>query len=103
MDLTGINSDVVFKLTKVCLTFFDPTESCTIVNRQIPGKMMVLSGDLKTIEEVKITQNHKRKYIDVSSLGISLKGGADYGEFLSLFNTGEGGSFRIASFEFVVK
>ncbi len=103
MDLTKIDPSVRFELTKIAFGFLDATEVCTIVNRQSGGKMMVYRGnDKKSIQEVKITSNHKRRFVDVSSLGISLKGGENHADFLSLFNTSEG-SYRISGFEFVVK
>ncbi|TZF83186.1 hypothetical protein FW774_12900 [Pedobacter sp. BS3] len=104
LDLTGLDPSVQFGLTKVAFTFLDAEESCTLVNRQVPGKMMIYKGsDKKVTQEVKMTSNNSRQFVDVSSLGISLKGGKNYTEILSLFNTSAGGSFRIAGFELVAK
>lgn len=103
LDLTAIDPSVTIELTKIAFGFLDAKEACTIVNRQ-PGRgMMVYHGnDKKSTEEVEITSNHKRRFVDVSGLGISLEGGKNHEEFLSLFNTSDG-SWRIAGFEFVVK
>lgn len=104
LDLTEFDPSVRFELTKIGFKHLDASESCTIVNRQVSGKIMVFTGSERNkVSEVKITSGHKRKFVDVSGLGISLKGGADHSEFLSLFNTGETGNFRISGFEFVVK
>ena len=104
LDLTGLDSSVQFELTKIAFTFLDAGESCTIVNRQNPGKMLVYTGnDNSKVQEVKITTNHKQKFLDVTSLGINLKDGINQSEFLSLFNTSEKGGFRVAGFEFLVK
>lgn len=53
--------------------------------------------------EVKVNSNHKINFVDVSDLGISLKGGLEHSDFLSLFNTGDSGNFRIAGFELIVR
>ncbi len=104
LDLTELDSSVQFELTKIAFTFLDAGESCTIVNRQNPGKMLVYTGnDNSKVQEVKMTTNHKQKFLDVTSLGINLKGGINQSEFLSLFNTSEKGGFRVAGFEFLVK
>ncbi|NGM61047.1 DUF4962 domain-containing protein [Sphingobacterium sp. SGG-5] len=102
LDLRKVDPSMSVELTKIGLLFFDASESCTIVNRQ-NGKMTVLKGsDRKKLQEVEITDKHKRRLRDISELGIVLKGGENHTEFLSLFNTTEG-SWRIAGFEFVVK
>ncbi|MFD1629570.1 heparinase II/III domain-containing protein [Pseudopedobacter beijingensis] len=104
LDLKEIPSSVKFELTKIAFTYLGEAESCTIVNRQIPGKMMIYKGsDKKVVQNVKITPNYSRDFVDISSLGISLKGGENHSEFLSFFNTSESGDFRVAGFEFVVK
>ncbi|ACU04855.1 heparinase II/III domain-containing protein [Pedobacter heparinus] len=104
LDLRDLATSVTIELTKIGFTYLDASESCTLVNRQNPGKMMVFTGnDSKKIEEVKITSVHKRQFVDVSSLGISFKGGSDNPEFLSFFNTGDKGNFRVSGFEFIVK
>lgn len=104
LDLTSLNSSVKFELTKIAFTLLDGGESCTIVNRQNPGKMMILRGeDKKDLKEVKISPNNQKVFLDISSLGISLNGGKNHNEFLSLFNTSDSGSFRVSGFEFAVK
>ena len=104
LDLTDFDSSVSFELTKIGFTHLDPSESCTIVNQQSPDRMMVYRGkDRKNVREVQITSKHKRKFVDISSLGISLRGGENHAEFLSLFNTSDAGNFRVSGFEFVVK
>ncbi|WP_205966426.1 heparinase II/III family protein [Parapedobacter sp. SGR-10] len=104
LDLSDIAPSVTIELTKIAFTYLGDSESCTIVNRQVPGKMLVFKGnDKKRIEEVKITANHSRQFVNVSDLGIVLKGGENHAEFLSFFNTSESGDFRVAGFEFVVK
>lgn len=103
LDLSGLSPSVTFELSKIAFTYLDASESCTIVNRQKQEKMMTFTGNSTgKIQEVKITSNRKQKFLDVSDLDVSLKGGTDYPEFLSLFNSGTG-NFRIAGFEFVVK
>ncbi len=102
LDLRKVDPSVSIQLTKIGLLFFDASESCTIVNRQ-NGKMTVLKGgDKGRLQEVRITDKHTRRLRDISELDIVLKGGVDYSEFLSAFNT-SGGSWRIVGFEFVVK
>lgn len=104
MDLSDVATSATIELTKIAFTYMGDSESCTIVNRLVPGKMMVFKGsDNKKIEEVKITIKHSRQFVDVSDLGILLKGGENYDEFLSFFNTSGSGNFRVAGFEFVVK
>lgn len=104
LDLTDFDSSVRFDLTKIGFTHLNPGESCTMVNQQSPDRMMVYRGkDHKKEKEVQITSKHKRKFVDISSLGISLKGGENHSEFLSLFNTSDTGNFRVSGFEFVVK
>jgi hypothetical protein len=83
----------------------DATESCTISNRKPQGKMMVYKGsDTDLVQEVKLTADRQIKLVDVSSLGITLNGGLNHQDFLSLFNTGEETStFRVSGFEFEIK
>ncbi|WP_461533156.1 heparinase II/III domain-containing protein [Sinomicrobium sp.] len=103
LDLSDIDTSVSFQLSKIGFLFLGEGESCTIVNRQLPGKMMVYTGkDHAKVKEVTITSTHKRKMVDVSELGISLKGGTNYEDFLSLFNTSKAGNFRITGFEFKI-
>lgn len=104
LDLRDFDPSVRFELTKIGFTYLDSTESCTIVNRKIPGRMMVYNGnDRSNVSEVQITSKHKREFLDISSLGISLNGGEDHSEFFSFFNTSETGNFRVSGFEFIVK
>lgn len=103
LDLTGLDPSVTVELTKIAFGFLDAKEACTIVHRRPGGKMMTYFGnDKKSTQMVNITSNHKRRFVDVSGLGVSLKGGENHTEFLSLFNTTEG-SWRISGFEFVLK
>ncbi len=103
LDLTAIDPTVTVELTKIAFGFLDAKESATIVHRQPGGKMMTYFGsDKKAKQVVKMTSDHKRHFVDVSGLGISLQGGKNHTEFLSLFNTTEG-SWRISGFEFKIK
>ncbi len=104
LDLKEIDPSAVFNLTKIAFTFLDASESCTMVSRIGAGKMLTYKGeDQKQKTQVKVNSNHKLNFVDVSDLGVSLKGGLDHTDFLSLFNTGDSGSFRIAGFEFVIQ
>jgi hypothetical protein len=105
LDLSEFNSSTTFKLTKIGLTLFDATESCVMINRKSQNKMLVYKGsDTDLIQDVKLTADRQVKLVDVSSLGITLNGGLNHQDFLSLFNTGdEKSTFRISGFEFEVK
>ena len=105
LDLSEFDSATTFKLTKIGFTLFDATESCVINNRKSQNKMLVYKGsDTDLVQDVKLTADRQVKLVDVSSLGITLNGGLNHQDFLSLFNTGdEKSTFRISGFEFEVK
>ncbi|RAV28243.1 hypothetical protein DN748_14600 [Sinomicrobium soli] len=104
IDLSEMPSSVRFRLTGIGFTHLDASEACTIVNQEKRGSMLVFSGkDRKNTRKVQITSGHQRKLADVSGLDISLQGGRDYKDFLSLFNTGKKGNFRISSFQFEIE
>jgi hypothetical protein len=103
LDLSEFDSSITFKLTKFGITSIKAPESCEIINK-ISGKVMTFNMTKKKLfQKIKITENLTRKFVDVSELDIILKGGKDYSEFLSLFNTSDSGGFRISGFEFQVK
>ena len=105
LDLSEFDSSTTFKLTKIGFTLFDATESCVMTNRKSQNKMLVYKGsDTDLVKDVKLTADRQVKLVDVSSLGITLNGGLNHQDFLSLFNTGdEKSTFRISGFEFEVK
>ena len=84
---------------------FDATESCVMNNRKSQNKMLVYKGsDTDLVQDVKLTADRQIKLVDVSSLDITLNGGLNHQDFLSLFNTSEETStFRVSGFEFEVK
>jgi hypothetical protein len=105
LDLSEMDSSTTFKLTKIGFALLDTKESCVIINRKSQNKMLVYKGsDTDLVQDVKITSDRQVKMVDVSSLGITLNGGLNHQDFLSLFNTGESDStFRITGFELEVK
>lgn len=104
LDLSEFDASVKFRLTKIGITYLDNQESCIIVNKLNLGKRMNYSSkDKKLVEKIAITNILNRKFVNVSELEIVLKGGKDYEDFLSIFNSSESGNFRIAGFEFVIE
>ena len=103
LDLREFDSSVTFRLQKIAFSTFDASESCIIVNRMPQGRMLSYNGSMKDLaRNVRITSNHVRRFVDVSSLNLSLRGGINHNEFLSLFSTSPTGNFRVSGFEFVV-
>ena len=105
LDLSEFDASTTFKLTKIGFTLFDATESCVMINRKSQNKMLVYKGsDTDLVQDVKLTADRQIKLVDVSSLDITLNGGLNHQDFLSLFNTSEETStFRVSGFEFEVK
>lgn len=101
-DLTSLAPTQQITLKKIALQDFDK-ETCTFVNRTQTGGIFSASGnETNKTKEIVITKDLKRKFVDLSELKIVLKGGKQHQDFLSLFNTGAEGNFRVAAFEFEV-
>ena len=104
LDLSEFDSSVTFKLTKIGINLLEGNESCIIVNRKNLSKMMNYSPKNKNLQKrIAITNTLNTKMVDISELGILLKGGENHIEFMTLFNTSDAGNFRISGFEFEVQ
>ena len=104
IDLSEFDSAITFKITKIGINLLDNNESCIIVNKKDLAKMMTYSPKNKNLQkQIAITNTLKTKMVDISELGIVLKGGENYTEIMSLFNTSESGNFRISGFEIEVQ
>ena len=97
LDLTNLNSQIVFLLKAIKVKYVNDSETGTIVNRNntILEKTFGATG---TGADVELSEGT----VDVSSLGITLRGRQKDNELAAVFNTATSGNFRIEGFVFEV-